>query len=630
MANFFGNPHTIILRGTINDISKHKSVISEICTFRRDDPDAFPYTKYAETKESAIKLKASFFEAIYSLFKKEAAVGRTKKGEIISEYPNEKGEIEFALYSAKNGTLKACKIEAGSDKPEEYELLGRMQSSGNGSKGEAIILSLLPAALEEEEFKTHFDAARECFEKGTLGDKVGQAELCWMQSNLGWRISAQELKCSLNTPFLREMAENPEAKISKIGDIAKHRAVEVIHGEFNTLEPVKEDTDKNKEASFNGVYKFGEDHTGDKTIPVLPASIIVPPEAHICCGHIKALPEFRNILFRGEAGSGKSMLAKIIAAGIAKPFGIYTCSTNTEIFDLVGQILPVLDKAGDMSDSEKKLVSDISDIGGFSGKNISEILNMPSVEDIFFDTEGCYEALSGKAKAGVTQEETLELWQSAMNKQLASFISAVSKGESSNGAPRYTYTETPFLRAIRNGGVVELQEPNVIAQPGVMVGLNGVMEHGGSIVLPTGERVFRHPDAVVITTTNVTYEGCRDMNASLLDRMDMVFDINTPPVEVMVERTKAQTGFDDEKALTEMAQIVKDINAIMKEQGISDGTSGDRSLLSWALSAKLTNDIYTSALYTLIPKCTSNEEDRALLQKRLNSSSFASKRKKRI
>lgn len=640
----FARLHTLLVRGTFDPKGKHKELTSgEFFGFKRTDP-GFPYTKYEDVNEKSpvIKTRESFWNAMVSLFAGEAAVGLTKKGTSISEYTNSSGITEFCVYSKTDGCVSALRY-LGDGKSEEYKLLGRMSSSNEDcSLGEVIILSLLPEALSEEEFKEHFEKAKEMFskltDKSTSEEKIAfQAELCWMQSNFAWRVSASELKCSLNVSFLEEW--NNEMSdchvVPKIKDVSKCRATSVVAGTFNVLEPATEDNTNSNESSsdansFNGMYNFGTDQTGVKDVPILGKEIIIPQEAHIVCSHAKAMDAFRNFLFRGEAGSGKSMLAKIIAAGVAKFHGIFTCCTNTEIFDLLGQVLPVLTKAGEMTEEEKKLVSDVIDIGGFSQKNISEILNLPSLEDVFFDPDGVYEALNGKTKSGVRTEEVVTLWENQMKKQLERVMLAISKGSSEGGAPKYTYTETPFLRAIRDGGVVELQEPNVIAQPGVMVGLNGVMEHGGSVVLPTGERIWRHPDSIVIVTTNVSYEGCRDMNASLLDRMDMAFDINTPSVAVMVERTKAQTGFEDEKALTEMAQIVKDINAIMKEQGISDGTSGDRSLMSWALSAKLTGDIYTSALYTLLPKCTANEEDRALLQKRLNTSSFASKRKKRI
>lgn len=89
-------------------------------------------------------------------------------------------------------------------------------------------------------------------------------------------------------------------------------------------------------------------------------------------------------------------------------------------------------------------------------------------------------------------------------------ISTLSKPqEKTSGGQSFTYVETDFIKALKNGYVIEIQEPTTIMQPGVMVGLNSLLEQEGSITLPTGEIINRHPDAVVVVTTNVSYEGCR-------------------------------------------------------------------------------------------------------------------------
>ena len=97
-------------------------------------------------------------------------------------------------------------------------------------------------------------------------------------------------------------------------------------------------------------------------------------------------------------------------------------------------------------------------------------------------------------------------------------------------------------RALKHGYLVELQEPTTIIQPGVLVGLNSLLEQGGSITLPTGEVIHRHPDAVVVVTTNVSYEGCRGVNQSVLDRMNLTQDIELPAPEIMAQRAMSITA----------------------------------------------------------------------------------------
>ena len=50
----------------------------------------------------------------------------------------------------------------------------------------------------------------------------------------------------------------------------------------------------------------------------------------------------------------------------------------------------------------------------------------------------------------------------------------------------------------------------------------------GNITLPAGEVIRRPPDTVVVITTNISYEGCRGMNQSVLDRMDLAQNVELP------------------------------------------------------------------------------------------------------
>ena len=145
------------------------------------------------------------------------------------------------------------------------------------------------------------------------------------------------------------------------------------------------------------------------------------------------------------------------------------------------------------------------------------------------------------------------------------------------------------------------------------------MEQTGSITLPTGEIINRHPDAVVVITTNISYEGCRGMNQSVLDRMSLVKDIELPSPEVMVQRVMSVTGATDEYQVSQMVQVINDMADYCRKNSISDGSVGMRSLIDWVISSEITGNVYQSALYTVISKATSDALDReALVQTILN------------
>ena len=91
---------------------------------------------------------------------------------------------------------------------------------------------------------------------------------------------------------------------------------------------------------------------------------------------------------------------------------------------------------------------------------------------------------------------------------------------------------------------------------------------------PTGEIINRHPDAVVVVTTNVTYEGCRGLNQSVIDRMSLVHDVELPSPEIMAGRAMSVTGFDDDYQVAKMVQVVNDLSEYMRKNGIPDGSCG--------------------------------------------------------
>lgn len=195
-----------------------------------------------------------------------------------------------------------------------------------------------------------------------------------------------------------------------------------------------------------------------------------------------------------------------------------------------------------------------------------------------------------------------------------------------NGGQSYRYVETDFIKALKNGFLVEIQEPSTIMQPGVLVGLNSLLEQSGSITLPTGEVIQRHPDAVVVVTTNISYEGCRGINQSVIDRMSLVRDVELPTPEVMVQRAMSVTGATDEYEVSKMVQVVNDLAEYCSKNSITDGSYGMRSLIDWIISSEITGDIYESAKYTIISKATADELDREALISAVLEPIFAPKR----
>ncbi|HML35629.1 MoxR family ATPase [Sporomusa sphaeroides] len=204
-----------------------------------------------------------------------------------------------------------------------------------------------------------------------------------------------------------------------------------------------------------------------------------------------------NILLEGDAGSGKTQLAKALSADFGLPYTKITCFADMDKSDVLGSILPVLSE---------------------DGHDAKEV--------------------------------------------------------------RYQFYPSEIVRAYENGWLLEIQEPTVIRDAVVLMALNSALEPDGSINLPT-RIVHRHPDFIVVITTNRGYNGWRPLNEALRDRVQHSEKMDLPPKAVMMERAAAKTGYGDEAVLSLLADTIITLDATAKANAIK-GVAGMRSYLFWA------------------------------------------------
>lgn len=328
----------------------------------------------------------------------------------------------------------------------------------------------------------------------------------------------------------------------------------------------------------------------EKALLIVPDSHIPGVEAYSLCKHIqkssKTPRPIRNILLRGEAGTGKTETAKDIALGLGLPYVFVTCSSDTEIYDLLGQMMPNKPNETPMSIDEYQNAYGDLDLNA-----------LPTATDISNDPEMAYKAITGKKKRDATEADCL-----------AAIIQRATAGGADSGANGFHYVESPLIQAIRNGWVCEIQEPTIIAKPGVLVGLNGLLDSTSAVNLPTGETIRRHPDAVIIATTNISYEGCRDMNQSVLSRFQIKMDIHAPADTILAERLRSMTGCPKS---VKVPQILKAYHAVLntlKTLYLTDGSVDLRTLADWISSYMITGSYMESAEMTIIPSATADEE----------------------
>lgn len=536
----------------------------------------------------------------------------------------------LVVYDPANGSLLASIYDKNTEAGQTYTL------HKDKRDGAAVMMAMIPTLLSDQEFSDAFDLFFDEYRTGFTDMKNAVEHLGLLCDNAYRRVKDEA--CPAHVKVKVDTSGNLP-RVSQMHLDSKAFSPNAIHvGEFNILTeaaviPVYTPTVAPDHDDFTEKYKLNPARTltmlEQQLVPVLHESYILPPEVVSVCKHAQMTTgkktQMRNFLLRGPAGTGKTAGAMAIAAGLGLPYMKYTCSANTEVYDFVGQVFPETDSVSTgnaVLDEERKM---LKSMGGMTYENVAKLMNLPGLDDMDYDPEGTYKALTGVDKPGAMSQDCMAVVLGMVTEKVQKLSRVSTEGQQSGQT--YTYVETDFIKALKNGYVVEIQEPSTIMQPGVLVGLNSLLEQEGSITLPTGEIIKRHPDAVVVVTTNIDYEGCRGMNQSVLDRMNLVADIELPTPEVMAQRAMSVTGADDDLQVSQMVKVVNDMADFCRKNGITDGSVGMRSLIDWIVSTDITGDPYESALHTVISKATSDESDRVSLVASVLEPIFAPKRR---
>ena len=563
----------------------------------------------------------------------EGAVGQIDTNKSVAEYKSSVGPDAYHLvvFDAASGSALASVYDKNTELIEQYV------AHPSQRDGAAIFFALMPFLMSDAEFDETFQEYYDQFIAGYPDMAKATESMAILCDNAYRRIKDDTCPAHIN------ITVDKSGNLMRVSqgqlDSGSFVPTSVTAGEFTIFAKTGPAVIKKagvvvEHTDFVGKYPLTPGRTlsalEQSLIPKLPEWYIIPPEVVDICKHAQKTTgrpmQMRNFLLRGPAGTGKTMGAKAIAAGLGLPYMKYTCSANTEIFDFTGMIFPETDAVSTGSpelDREREI---LKSMGGISYANVAKLMRLPDLDDMDYDPAGVYQALTGVENLAATVQDCMSVVLEKVTEKVQALSKRAENRQSSG--QNYTYVETDFVKALKHGYLAEVQEPSTIIQPGVLVGLNSLLEQEGSITLPTGEIIRRHPDTVVIVTTNVSYEGCRQMNQSVVDRMSLVKDIELPEPEVMVQRAMAVTGCADEYLVSQMVQVVNDMADYCRKNSITDGACGMRSLIDWVISAEISGDPYLSAKYTVISKATADEEDREALITTILDPMFAPKRKR--
>ena len=455
-----------------------------------------------------------------------------------------------------------------------------------------FFLAIWHALCEEDtDFETAFD------DFCTSNDEDVQCALACYMADIAYEMMTRQrapmLICAQSQieTLTATMMGNPNIKPTVLYGILSQFSVQ---GGTNTRRRRMSGGRVMKTKKFVGSFAFRTEPLTpeqEALVPKLTEKHVVDRWLMLICQHIKETTgrsrPIRNILLRGEPGTGKTEMYVGIAAGCHLPLYTFAANAMTEPFDMYGQFVPV-DENGNQIGDKIPLTKVLS--------------GLPSAQDMSMDPVMSYQEITGVFKENATPVDCMA----------AAFNLAQKSLNVGDGKQRFKFVPGQLIYAMKNGGVWGFDEVTLPMNPGVVPTLNPAMDNTQSITLPTGEIVRRHPDCIFVGTTNIDLEGCRNMNQAWQDRCQLIIDLPEPTDEVLLERLKAMVDFDQvpDAASIDLKRFVsayKQLKEIAKKKRLDDGVIGPRKLADWVQSFLwVTRDPILSAEITIIPGATSD------------------------
>lgn len=495
------------------------------------------------------------------------------------EYPKEDGRCVM-VYNPKNGTFKGCKV---SDAYYNLQTVVRGVNAGEEYLAVLAYASIVDGELYNQEFQKNFEVFRKQMKNGWKRPEKAMRSAFICCDNLYRRISSMESIQSDAVPLEPEQLE-AEGRMKYLPPYLVKSGIYspnfLIYGKFQILGSSKTKRARTI-AELKPVYQNGwkvHEESREK-IPQLPEDYQVSIDAQKILESIVKTPA-RFFMMTGGAGVGKTTDAKIIAQVLGVPYYYFTCGPETDEMTLLASMIPNMKKKPEC-DPE-----------------------FPVFEDMMMDPASALAQISGSYEDGI---ESAEAFQRILR-------TAFQKGyEAAKAEKDFVLVESEIIRACREPSVIEIQEPSSIEKPGTLTRLNSLFDDGAATNLLDGEMIRRHPETIVIMTTNMDYIGCQMFNESVLSRMNVIQHRGELSQEEMIIRAIQKTDFQETELLEKMASIVQKIHAHLIREEMQGGVCGYREFENWIWSYIASGNIVESVRDTVLSKAALLEEDRSEL-----------------
>lgn len=495
-----------------------------------------------------------------------------------------KGNQRHALvYNPISAKIRGvCKTEK-----QTYKALDFVER--NVSDGEEVLAMLIYVSLEKKEALYNLEFAqnfilfmqqmKESWKNGKLALKA--AFLCC--DNLYRRVENVQDFNNEGIPLEKsQLGKNGMEQLSKLAiESELYAPNDAIKGIFQILGETKkarEWTLKELKKIYGQHWSFPKDY--EDRIPQFPEDMKVGEYAQDILSAIVESP-FRKFMITGNAGTGKTTDAQMIAQILGVPYFALNCGPETDESTLVAGIYPN------------------------SRKKAEDHMKFPSLQEFVADPMQVLEDVAYTRKEGISKSEAFRELLDAVYQ--SGYQKAKNEGD-------FVMQESEIIKGCRMPSVIEIMEASLIVEPGTLGKLNRLLDDSRKLDLLYGEVVERHPNAIIIITTNLNYVANREFDFSVVSRMNKVQHRKDLTEQQLAERAMFRTGCKDMEVLKQMAKVMKRLDAVVKEEFGKAGLCGYREYENWVYEYMRTQNLVKAAEDTVLSKLASDEEDRNLLR----------------